>query len=176
MALHTVQKAIRERQSLIARSGSKTRQRPLRRTGRKQAGAIRSIGKRNRIVTKTRKRRTTRRTPFVKTFPAISTIPKVTAIPTTPIEPIVTPLLPTAEQIDINAPAPLSEEIHSNSVDTHRIESIFYKNEEQVFDPGLWSMVVKDLPPNYQIPDPAFTRSLSHAYNELAKSPKHDGR
>ncbi len=159
LALSTVQKAMRERKPSVSGSAAKTRQRPLRRAGNKQAGLMRGPRRSNRIMTKTRKRRTawTRRT---LAFPAPPTVPEVTPIPTAPI-------LPAIEADVINAPAPLSEEIHSQSIDTQRIESIFYQNREQLFDPGLWSMVVSDLPSDYQIPDPAFTSSLSQAHKQL---------
>ncbi|USG68247.1 hypothetical protein NDK47_13590 [Brevibacillus ruminantium] len=74
-----------------------------------------------------------------------------------------------SQPIDINTPAPLSEEIHSQSNGTQRFENIFTMNQEHVFDPGLWRIVIEKVPENDQIPDPAFTSSLANAQSEIVQ-------
>lgn len=68
---------------------------------------------------------------------------------------------------DINAPAPLIEEIHANNTEIPHLDHIFSQNTDPTIDPGLWSLVVGELPENYQIPDPAFTTSLAYARAEV---------
>jgi hypothetical protein len=82
-------------------------------------------------------------------------------------QPTISPQQPIA---DLNQPAPLTQEITSYSSETQKINSIFSTADSHPFDPGLWTIVVEKLPPDYTIPDPEFTARLNHAQAEITSA------
>jgi hypothetical protein len=76
---------------------------------------------------------------------------------------------------DVNVPAPLSYEIKSTSTETEKINEIFVEDISSAFDPGLWNMVVDELPDNYQIPDPVFSESLAKAQEVVIQPDQWEG-
>lgn len=91
--------------------------------------------------------------------------------PLQPLE-IVTPVSQTptvlhSPFLDINQPPPLTEEISSGSEETRRVNSIFTFADNHPFDPGLWTMVMSNLPQGYTIPDTNFTKRLERAQSEV---------
>ena len=55
------------------------------------------------------------------------------------------------------------------SPSSRTINRLFPYKERLPFDPGLWKLILNNLPEGYQIPDPAFTEELKRYNEELAK-------
>lgn len=68
---------------------------------------------------------------------------------------------------DINQPATVLEPINFQSQESQKINSIFSFQDSHPFDPGLWNMVVDQLPSGYTIPDPEFAQTLKTAQAEV---------
>jgi hypothetical protein len=82
--------------------------------------------------------------------------------------PLQTPTVLHSPFLDINQPPPLTEEVSSGSAETQRVNNIFTFADSHPFDPGLWSMVMNNLPQGYTIPDTSFTGRLEQAQSEVA--------
>ncbi|UFJ41950.1 hypothetical protein LOK74_05455 [Brevibacillus humidisoli] len=92
----------------------------------------------------------------------------------TPVEPNETPrpaaATPLIPYLDINQPAPLTEEVSSSAAETQKVNNIFTFSDSHPFDPGLWSMVMGSLPQGYIIPDSNFTSRLEQAQSEVVNA------
>ncbi|MBO8162291.1 MAG: hypothetical protein H0Z34_01065 [Brevibacillus sp.] len=88
-------------------------------------------------------------------------------------EPFVTtaaPAVPPVLALDLNKPAPLTEEVSATAAETQRVNHIFTFTDNHPFDPGIWSIIVSSLPQEYNLPDHNFTQRLEQAQTEVVNA------